>query len=88
MVSAEQAARLVRTFEAQFVPGLLQPLTLVRFPQQGLPDMVYLERTDSAVYPVRRAEVERHWHVFNTLVTEASPPEHTPRILAGILGTY
>ena len=50
--------------------------------------MVYLERTDSAVYPVRRAEVERHWHVFNTLVTEASPPEHTPRILAGILGTY
>ncbi|MEU8797438.1 helix-turn-helix transcriptional regulator [Spirillospora sp. NPDC048819] len=64
------------------------PLTLVRFPQQGLPDMVYLERANSAVYPVRRAEIERHWHVFNTLVTEAAPPEHTPRILAGIFGTY
>ncbi|MGH3240351.1 MAG: helix-turn-helix domain-containing protein [Spirillospora sp.] len=64
------------------------PLTLVRFPQQGLQDMVYLERADSADYPVRRVEIERHWHVFNTLVTEASPPEHTPRILAGILATY
>ncbi|MFI0404796.1 helix-turn-helix domain-containing protein [Actinomadura sp. 3N508] len=64
------------------------PLTLVRFPQQGLQDMVYLERTDNADYPVRRAEIERHWHVFNTLVTEASKPEQTPRILAEILATY
>ncbi|WP_433474249.1 helix-turn-helix domain-containing protein [Spirillospora sp. CA-142024] len=180
-LSAEQAARLVRTFEAQFVPGLLQtedyaralirragpdpeterrvefrmrrqyvlrrrprplnlwivvdeaalwrpigspetmrgqirhiaemcrrpnvtvqvapfgvsgrvagdgPLTLVRFPQQGLQDMVYLERPGGAGYPVRRAEIERHWHVFNTLVTEAAPPERTPHILAGILTTY
>jgi transcriptional regulator with XRE-family HTH domain len=63
-------------------------LTLVRFPQQGLQDMVYLERPDNAVYPTRRAEIEHHWHIFNTLVTEASPPEHTPRVLAGILATY
>ncbi|NKZ08801.1 helix-turn-helix domain-containing protein [Actinomadura latina] len=64
------------------------PLTLVRFPQQGLPDMVYLERAGRARYPVRRAEIERHWHVFNTLVTEAAPPERTPRILAGLLATF
>ncbi|MEU9838968.1 helix-turn-helix transcriptional regulator [Actinomadura sp. NPDC048032] len=181
-LSAEQAARLVRTFEAQFVPGLLQTedytrglvrglrpesdeverrvefrmrrqrvlrrrprplnlwvvldegalwrpvcapetmrlqirhiieqcrrpnvtiqiaplgisgqvagdgsLTLVRFPQQGLQDMVYLERPDNAVYPTRRADIEHHWHIFNTLVTEAAPPEQTPRILARILTTY
>ncbi|MFA1551463.1 helix-turn-helix domain-containing protein [Actinomadura chokoriensis] len=64
------------------------PLTLVRFQPQGLPDMVYLERADRAVYPVRRAEIEGHWHVFNRLVTEAAPPERTPRILAGMLATY
>lgn len=64
------------------------PLTLVRFPQQGLADMVYLERAGSARYPVRRIDIERNWHVFNTLVTEASPPEHTQRILAEILTTY
>ncbi|MFA1539950.1 helix-turn-helix domain-containing protein [Actinomadura monticuli] len=64
------------------------PLTLVRFPQQGLPDMVYLERADGAAYPARRAEIERHWHVFNTLVTEAAPPEHTQRILTRLLAAY
>ncbi|WP_240809687.1 helix-turn-helix transcriptional regulator [Actinomadura sp. WMMA1423] len=63
-------------------------LTLVRFPQQGLQDMVYLERPDNAVYPTRRAEIEHHWHMFNTLVTEAAPPEQTPHVLAGILATY
>ncbi len=42
----------------------------------------------SAGYPVRRAEIERHWHVFNTLVTEAAPPERTPRILARLLATF
>lgn len=63
-------------------------LTLVRFPQQGLQDMVYLERPDNAVYPARRAEIEHHWHIFNTLVTEAAPPERTPHRLAQILATY
>ncbi len=64
------------------------PLTLVRFPQQGLQDMVYLERADRALYPTRRAEIERHWHDFNTLVTEAAPPERTPWMLADLLATF
>ncbi|MEU8345661.1 Helix-turn-helix domain-containing protein [Actinomadura meyerae] len=64
------------------------PLTLVRFPQQGLQDMVYLERADRALYPTRRAEIERHWHDFNTLVTEAAPPERTPRRLTELLATF
>ncbi|MCQ0018971.1 helix-turn-helix domain-containing protein [Actinomadura madurae] len=68
--------------------GCEGPLTLVRFPQQGLQDMVYLERPDNAHYPARRAEIERYWHVFNTLVTEAAPPERTPHILAEMLTTY
>ncbi|NDU72352.1 helix-turn-helix domain-containing protein [Actinomadura sp. DSM 109109] len=63
-------------------------LTLVRFPQQGLQDMVYLERPDNAVYPTRRTEIEHHWHIFNTLVTEAAAPEHTPGILGRLLDTY
>lgn len=64
------------------------PLTLVRFPQQDLPDMVYLERADTALYPVGRAQIERHWHNFNTLVTEAFPPERTPDMLQQILAMY
>ncbi|WP_067477921.1 DUF5753 domain-containing protein [Actinomadura hibisca] len=57
------------------------PLTLVRFLDWGLPDLLYLERLDGAVYPSDRAEIERHWHVFNTLVTEAKRPEFTPNII-------
>ncbi|MFI0352927.1 helix-turn-helix domain-containing protein [Actinomadura sp. 9N407] len=58
-----------------------RPLTLVRFPQVGLPDLVHLDGT----YPSRQAEIERHWHMFNTLVTEAAPPEQTPKIIERIL---
>ncbi|MFF5264320.1 helix-turn-helix domain-containing protein [Actinomadura viridis] len=64
------------------------PLTLVRFPQQTLPDLVYLERDGEAVYPARPGEIEHHWHIFNTLVTEAAAPEHTPRIIERVLAEY
>ncbi|MFC5749538.1 helix-turn-helix domain-containing protein [Actinomadura rugatobispora] len=62
------------------------PLTLIRFPQQNLPDMVTLE--SDGTYPTRPAEIEHHWHVFNTLVTEAAPPEHTPRLVEDALSEY
>jgi transcriptional regulator with XRE-family HTH domain len=61
------------------------PLTLFRFPQQGLPDMVHLDRPHRPAYPTRRAEIEHHWHIFNTLVTEASPPEQSPYIIEDFL---
>ncbi|MEW2353340.1 helix-turn-helix transcriptional regulator [Spirillospora sp. NPDC029432] len=63
------------------------PLTLVRFPQAHLPDIVYLEGLGTARYPSRPKEIESHWHVFNTLVTEADPPERTRHIIDGVLAT-
>jgi len=64
------------------------PFTLVRFMQQDLPDLVYLDRPEGACYPSRPEQIERHWHAFNTLVTDAALPEHTPRILTGVLASY
>lgn len=72
------------------------PRTLVRFPQPQLTDMVYLDgRQDGGgsggdssgggTYPTRRSEIEHHWHIFNTLVTEAAPPEETPFIIEAVL---
>ncbi|MGI5164449.1 DUF5753 domain-containing protein [Spirillospora sp. CA-253888] len=61
------------------------PLTLIRFLDWGLPDLLYLERLDSAVYPSDPLEIEHHWHVFNTLVTEAKKPEFTPNIIRRVL---
>lgn len=63
------------------------PLTLVRFRQQDLLDMAFLERSETGVYPTRPAEIEHHWHIFNTLVTEAAPPERTPQIVNRVLDT-
>ncbi|GAA1548093.1 helix-turn-helix transcriptional regulator [Actinomadura kijaniata] len=76
----------IATFEAGAATAMTGgSLTLVRFPQQILPDLVYLERFDGASYPSRPDEVERHWHVFNTLVTEAQQPEATPHIIRRLL---
>ncbi|GLZ14242.1 transcriptional regulator [Actinomadura sp. NBRC 104425] len=65
-----------------------QPFTLVRFHQHSLPDLVYLDRSQGACYPSSPAQIERHWHAFNTLVTEASLPEHTRHILTSTLAAY
>jgi uncharacterized protein DUF5753/helix-turn-helix protein len=65
-------------FDELQAPG---SLTLVRFPQQQLSDLVSLDRPGDSAYPHRRAEVERHWHVFNRLVTESAPPDQTIPIL-------
>ncbi|GAA4072827.1 helix-turn-helix transcriptional regulator [Actinomadura miaoliensis] len=64
------------------------PFTLVRFHQQGLPDLIYLDRPEGACYPSRPAQIERYWHAFNTLVTEAALPEHAPHILNRVLASY
>lgn len=61
------------------------PITLLRLPQHGLPDVVYLEQLDSAVYPDRPDDIERYWHVMNSLVTAAEPPSETPAILHQML---
>ncbi|MFD0855773.1 hypothetical protein ACFQ07_26260, partial [Actinomadura adrarensis] len=42
-------------------------------------------RPGGGTYPTRRSEIEHHWHVFNTLVTEAAPPEQTPNIIEAVL---
>ncbi|RAY13851.1 transcriptional regulator [Actinomadura craniellae] len=62
--------------------------TLVRFPQQGLPDMVYVRHLAGASYPDKPADVDRYWHSFNILVTEAATPDDTLEIIRRILARY
>ncbi|KUO05333.1 helix-turn-helix domain-containing protein [Streptomyces caeruleatus] len=61
------------------------PVTVLRLPGGLLPDMVYLERLATALYPDRPGEVERYWDVMNRLVVEAESPDETPTILHRIL---
>jgi hypothetical protein len=61
------------------------PITLLRFEEADLPDVVYLEQLTNAHYPDRPAEVDRYTDVMNRLVVDADPPIRTPDTLRRLL---
>jgi transcriptional regulator with XRE-family HTH domain len=61
------------------------PITLLRFPEAVLDDVVYLEQHASASYLNKPAEAQRYRGILNRLVTEASPSADTEAILCRIL---
>jgi hypothetical protein len=61
------------------------PVTMLRFPEAELPDVVYLEQHTSAVYLSKPVDRLYYWNVLNRLATEAPPPTETEATLHGIL---
>jgi hypothetical protein len=61
------------------------PVTILRFAEARIPDVVYLEQLNSACYPDKEADVDLYQHVMNSLVVGAEPPSATPAILRRIL---
>lgn len=61
------------------------PITMLRFPEAALPDMVYLEQHATAVYLSKPADRLYYWNILNRLVTEAPPSTDTEAILRQIL---
>jgi hypothetical protein len=61
------------------------PITVLRFPEAELPDVVYLERHATAVYLSKPAERLYYRNILNRLVTEASPAADTEAVLRRIL---
>jgi transcriptional regulator with XRE-family HTH domain len=59
--------------------------TVMRFPEEDLPDVVYLEQLTSALYLDKRDDVERYSEVMERLSVESEPPERTADILRGLL---
>jgi transcriptional regulator with XRE-family HTH domain len=55
--------------------------SILRFPDQELPDVVYLERMDGATYLDRRSDVDLYTEAMDTLLLEAERPDRTPAIL-------
>jgi hypothetical protein len=55
--------------------------TILRFPQQDLPDLVYLEQLTSALYLDGREDVDYYFDVVNRLSVEAAPLTETALIL-------
>jgi transcriptional regulator with XRE-family HTH domain len=61
------------------------PITMLRFPEAELPDMVYLEQHATAVYLSKPADRLYYRNILNRLVTEAPASADTEGILRQIL---
>lgn len=59
--------------------------TMLRFPDQDLPDVVYVEQLTSALYLDKRDDVDHYAAAMETLCVEAEPPDRTTAILNEIL---
>jgi hypothetical protein len=55
--------------------------TILRFPDQELPDVVYLEHLTNALYLDKPDEVDQYSLAAGRLFVEAEPPARTPEIL-------
>ncbi|WP_026274884.1 helix-turn-helix domain-containing protein [Salinispora tropica] len=59
--------------------------SILRFGDQELPDVVYIEQLTSALYLDKREDLEFYALAMERLCVEAEPPERTPEILGRIL---
>ncbi|WP_438941353.1 helix-turn-helix domain-containing protein [Micromonospora craterilacus] len=55
--------------------------TILRFGDQDLPDIVYIEQLTSAIYLDKREDLDYYAVAMERLCVEAEPPERTPEIL-------
>jgi transcriptional regulator with XRE-family HTH domain len=75
----------VLPFGAGAHPAMVGAFSILRFPDQELPDAVYLEHLTSALYLNKREEVDRYLHVMDNISTRAASPDETVDILHKIL---
>jgi hypothetical protein len=59
--------------------------SILRFRDQDLPDVVYVEQLTSAIYLDKRDDVDHYVAAMETLAAEADPPQRTASMLAEML---
>ena len=59
--------------------------TILRFPDQDLSDVIYIEQLTSALYLDKREDVDHYAGTMDRLCVEAEPPRRTATILHDIL---
>ena len=62
--------------------------SILRFPDGDLPDVVYVEQLNSALYLDKAEDVEQYTEAMERLCIDAKPPTQTTRILEQILRTF
>jgi transcriptional regulator with XRE-family HTH domain len=72
-------------FAAGAAIGGIGPVTLLRFTQEELHDVVYLEHLTGAQYLTRDNDVRHYLHLLNELGVHAPPPAETPAFLRRLI---
>jgi hypothetical protein len=72
-------------FGAGAHPAMVGAFSILRFADQELPDVVYVEHLTNALYLDRRDDVNRYLHVMDRISMGAAPPDKTVDILHKIL---
>jgi hypothetical protein len=75
----------VLPFDAGAHPAMVGSFSILRFPEQELPDVVYLEHLTSAIYLNKPEEVDQYLHVMESICVRAAPPDRTAELLDQIL---
>ena len=75
----------VLPFEAGAHPAMVGSFSVLRFPDQELPDLIYLEHLTSALYLNKPEEVDQYLHVMESICVRAAAPDQTVELLDEIL---
>jgi len=59
--------------------------SILRFPEQELPDVVYVEQLVSALYLDKREQVDRYGQIFDRLTVDSQPPDLSAETLKKII---
>jgi transcriptional regulator with XRE-family HTH domain len=66
-------------------PAMVGAFSVLRFPDQELPDIVYVEHLTSALYLSKQEDVDQYLHVMETICVRSAPPDRTVEIVGGVL---
>jgi transcriptional regulator with XRE-family HTH domain len=72
-------------FAAGAHPAMVGSFAVLRFPDQELPDVVYLEHLTSALYLNKPDEVDQYLHVMEGICVRAAPPDQSVELLDRLL---
>ena len=67
-------------------PAMMGAFSVLRFGDQALPDIVYVEQLTSALYLSKQEDVNQYLHVMESICDRSSAPGETAEILNRIVG--
>jgi transcriptional regulator with XRE-family HTH domain len=71
-------------FDRSDVAAVGGPFTLLRFAEPDLPDIVYLEQLNSAVYLNKDVDVKNYLQIINRLAAGALTPQRSTELIASV----